>query len=217
MTGRLLLRTAVTVLVALGPVALGAWPRLAAGDAPLLAYLVVFGLGTVLVNVVRDPTSNLEREGEDHGSESLLGLAMVVGATWAALDAGRLHWTDGVPAGLRWGALVALAAGMAVRLWAMAVNRFFSNLLVIQADRGHAVIDRGPYAVVRHPGYTTFLVILPAMPLAIGSWSALGIFALGILAILRRTAREDRFLHDNLPGYPEYARRVRARLVPGLY
>lgn len=211
---RLFVRTTITLLVGLGPVAALAWPRL---DRSRLAYLAVYGLGIVLVNLIRDADANLEQRGEDQGSESLLGLSMTLGAIWAAADVGRLHLTDGVPEAARWGAVVVLAVGTGLRLWAMQVNRFFSNRLVIQAERGHQVIDRGPYARVRHPGYTTFLVILPAMPIAIGSWSALGVFALGVFAVLRRTAREDRFLHENLEGYPEYASRVRARLVPGLY
>ena len=56
-----------------------------------------------------------------------------------------------------------------------------------------------------------------ALPLAAGSCLALGIGALAALVVLDRTAKEDRFLRERLPGYLEYQRSVPYRLVPGVY
>jgi len=55
----------------------------------------------------------------------------------------------------------------------MIVNPFFSPALRIQAERGHAVIARGPYRFIRHPGYLAMLIAVPASALALGSWLAL--------------------------------------------
>jgi protein-S-isoprenylcysteine O-methyltransferase Ste14 len=135
----------------------------------------------------------------------------------APLDVGRFHWSGPVPAALSAAALAALAGAFIFALTAVRANRFFIPQVRIQTERGHHVIDRGPYAIVRHPGYAAMTVFAPAAALAMGSWAAL-IPGLGCAAAFAyRAAREDRFLHQNLDGYQEYAGRVRSKLIPGLW
>ncbi|MFH1269404.1 MAG: isoprenylcysteine carboxylmethyltransferase family protein [Planctomycetota bacterium] len=84
-------------------------------------------------------------------------------------------------------------------------------------ERGHAVATEGPYRFIRHPGYTAIILFMLAMPVSLGSvW---GLLPAGIEAVLIivRTVFEDRFLHDELEGYPAYAQRVRYRLLPGVW
>lgn len=133
------------------------------------------------------------------------------------LDAGRWHWSDTVPGTVSAVALTALAAAFLLALAAVRANRFFVPQVRIQTERGHHVVDAGPYRVVRHPGYAAMTVFAPAAGLAMGSWAALipGIACAAAFAF--RAAREDRFLHENLSGYTAYAARVRYRLVPGLW
>ena len=134
----------------------------------------------------------------------------------AGYDAGRFGWSH-VPLGVQIFALTLVAAGYALSLWAMRTNRFFSPVVRIQSERGHELITRGPYAVVRHPGYAaSFLVMLSTAP-ALGSWLALLPAALMAILFFRRIVIEDRFLHANLAGYPAYAQRVRYRLLPGVW
>jgi protein-S-isoprenylcysteine O-methyltransferase Ste14 len=135
----------------------------------------------------------------------------------APLDVGRFHWSGPVPAALSVAALAALAGAFVFALTAVRVNRFFLPQVRIQTERGHHVVDRGPYAVVRHPGYAAMTVFAPAAALAMGSWVALGCGAACAASFIFRAAREDRFLHRNLEGYAEYARRVPYRVVPGLW
>jgi protein-S-isoprenylcysteine O-methyltransferase Ste14 len=99
----------------------------------------------------------------------------------------------------------------------MAANRFFSPVVRVQSERGHRVIDVGPYARMRHPGYLGMAVFAPMAALALGSWWALVPAGLYTTLILRRAAVEDRFLHGHLPGYAEYAARVRFRILPGIW
>jgi protein-S-isoprenylcysteine O-methyltransferase Ste14 len=114
--------------------------------------------------------------------------------------------------------LIALAAGYALCFWAMAVNHFFSSVVRIQADRGQHVVAGGPYAYVRHPGYLAGIVIILASGLALGSWlAALLVIASSMPFLLYRAGSEDRILQAELPGYADYARRVRWRLVPGIW
>ncbi len=136
----------------------------------------------------------------------------------AGLDHGRFHWSDSVPTWLQWTALIAVAAGYALCLWAMRVNRFFSSIVRIQNDRGQVVITTGPYVFIRHPGYLAGIVIVVASGLALDSWIAAAILAVSILPfLLYRAVTEDRVLLAELPGYRNYAERVRWRLLPGIW
>jgi protein-S-isoprenylcysteine O-methyltransferase Ste14 len=135
----------------------------------------------------------------------------------AGLDRGRLHWSDTVPTWLQLAALAVFAGGMAMQLWAMRVNPFYSSAVRIQAERGQRVIDRGPYRWLRHPGYAGAIPALVASGMALCSWLAAAIGALGIAWLLYRTVVEDRMLRAELPGYEEYARHVRWRLLPGVW
>jgi protein-S-isoprenylcysteine O-methyltransferase Ste14 len=134
----------------------------------------------------------------------------------AALDDGRYHWSH-LP---WWGCLVGYAliiTGFVGLTWAMSVNKFFEPTVRIQSERGHKVIDTGPYAIVRHPGYALGYPLFLGIPLALGSLWALVPAILLCPLLVTRTVWEDRTLRAELPGYKEYAQRVRYRLVPGVW
>jgi protein-S-isoprenylcysteine O-methyltransferase Ste14 len=114
-------------------------------------------------------------------------------------------------------AIAVFLAGFAFVIHAMAFNPFFSPEIRIQEERGHRLIDTGPYAHVRHPGYAGMLASGAALPFAFGSWWAIVPAALYLFFVVRRVSVEDRFLRANLPGYPEYTARVPRRLIPGLW
>jgi len=116
-----------------------------------------------------------------------------------------------VPPAVQIIALLAMAAGVAVVVWAEAVNRFFSSVIRIQTERGHHVITTGPYRYLRHPGYAACPYILIGGGLVLGSWLAALIGVIMFLPILRRTAEEDRMLHDQLEGYAAYAQKMLGR------
>jgi len=87
----------------------------------------------------------------------------------------------------------------------------------IQTDRGHMVCDSGPYRIVRHPGYAGNILALPGIALALGSvWIIVPAIAALIITVIR-TALEDKTLQEELPGYRDYVRRVRYRLIPGVF
>lgn len=112
---------------------------------------------------------------------------------------------------------VATLAGMAITAWAQAVNPFFEPGVRIQSERHQHVIDTGPYRFVRHPGYVAALLLFFGMALALASLWALAPAAMASAFLVLRTAWEDRLLRAELPGYADYARRVRARLIPGIW
>jgi protein-S-isoprenylcysteine O-methyltransferase Ste14 len=113
--------------------------------------------------------------------------------------------------------LALAAAGYGFAGWALLENRFFSAVVRIQSERGHVVCDTGPYKIVRHPGYSGSVLPPFAMALALDSvWILIPATAAVVIAVVR-TALEDRTLQEELPGYREYADRVRYRLLPGIY
>jgi protein-S-isoprenylcysteine O-methyltransferase Ste14 len=135
----------------------------------------------------------------------------------AGLDAGRFGWSGHLPVAVQAAALMGLGTGMALSVWAVAANRFFSPVVRIQEERGHHLITTGPYRVLRHPGYVGTILGALSGGIALGSWWSLVPMAPLVALLLRRTMVEDRFLHEGLAGYAGYAERVRYRLVPGLW
>jgi protein-S-isoprenylcysteine O-methyltransferase Ste14 len=134
----------------------------------------------------------------------------------AGLDV-HYGWTTGFPADLQWTAFAVCALGYAVIPWAVANNKFFSQIVRIQTDRGHIVAAGGPYRMVRHPSYLGMIAFELAAPLLLGSWWSLLVSIPNALLLLLRTALEDRTPQAELPGYSEYIARVRYRLLPGLW
>jgi protein-S-isoprenylcysteine O-methyltransferase Ste14 len=136
----------------------------------------------------------------------------------AGLDVGRFHWSDSVPRLLQIASFVIFVAANTLAFWAMRVNRFFSSIVRIQSDRGQYVVTAGPYAFVRHPGYTAGFLLILVSGIALGSWLAAGfVIATNLPFIMHRLIVEDRVLQAQLPGYADYARRVRSRLLPGIW
>jgi protein-S-isoprenylcysteine O-methyltransferase Ste14 len=134
----------------------------------------------------------------------------------AALDDGRFHWFP-VPWWVCGTGYVLLVAGMAGVTWAESVNEFFEPTVRIQTDRGHKVVDNGPYAIIRHPGYVFGSLFVVGMALALGSvWALIPALLLCPVFVVR-TVLEDRTLREELAGYQEYAQRVRYRLIPGVW
>lgn len=129
----------------------------------------------------------------------------------------RFGWSPEFPVWLNAIGFVVIAFGYLFASWALAENRFFFTTTIIRTDLGHKVCDSGPYRVVRHPGYAGNILPLYGIVLALGSvWTLIPAVAASIISVVR-TALEDRTLQDELPGYRDYARRVRYRLIPGIY
>ena len=129
----------------------------------------------------------------------------------------RYDWSSEFPLWLIALGFILISLGYAFATWALAENRFFSSVVRIQTDRGHVVCGTGPYRVVRHPGYAGNILALLGIVLALGSvWTLIPAAVASIIAVTR-TVLEDRTLQRELPGYREYARRVRYRLIPWIF
>ena len=185
-------------------------------------YLAIF-VAVMVVSFVGLDSGLLRERMRPGGQRPPLALrlfSIVLFAHWivAGLDRGRLHWSDSIPPWLQGVGLFAVAGVYALALWAMYVNRFFSSVIRIQSDRGQHVITTGPYAFIRHPGYLAGIIIILASGVALGSWAAAAVLiALSFPFLLHRAITEDRFLQSELPGYRDYAQRVRWRVLPGVW
>jgi len=88
---------------------------------------------------------------------------------------------------------------------------------VIEVEKGQKVISTGPYAIVRHPMYASSIVLYLFTPLALGSYWALIPAVLFLLVYIPRILGEETELNEKLEGYRDYARKVRFRLIPGVW
>jgi protein-S-isoprenylcysteine O-methyltransferase Ste14 len=197
-----------------------AWP---AAWAYLAVIIVVMGVyGTIIARLHPDlieerhhPPANAKK-----WDKPFVAVVGIVGPVALIVLSGldrRWQWSPPTAAWIQIAGLMLVAAGGSLTNYAVATNRFFSAVVRIQHDRGHYVIDTGPYRFVRHPGYTGSIVYMIGMAFALSSRVALVAAIVITLLLAVRTVLEDRTLHAELDGYPEYAARVRFRLVPGLW
>ncbi len=129
----------------------------------------------------------------------------------------RFGWTDSISAAASLLALLVMIGAGGLTLWAMRVNPFFSSHVRIQEDRSQTVVSGGPYAYIRHPGYTGAILYSLALPILLGSLAALWAGLTILLLFLLRTSLEDRTLRRELKDYREYTQRVRYRLMPFIW
>jgi len=197
-----------------------AWPH---GQALMLVFLLLI-LVSIAVLWRLNPEifvarARLTGQGTRAWDRALLAILLPAFAAIlpvAGLDDGRFHWA---PAAGIWvvAGYVLLVIGFAGSGWAQAVNRHFEPSVRIQTERHHRVVDTGPYAYVRHPGYVFGSLLAIGAALTLGSWWAMVPAALVIVTLLVRTALEDATLQRDLPGYAEFAARTRYRWIPGVW
>lgn len=141
-----------------------------------------------------------------------IGLYLIPG-----FDVVRYKWSAPLPEWMRVLAMIVHIPCFLFLGWVMRENTFLSQVVKIDEKRGHKVITTGPYALVRHPMYTVVIVLLFAVPVALGSRFALILALFLTLLLIVRTHFEDRTLHAELEGYPEYAKQTPYRLIPGIW
>ena len=188
-----------------------------------VAYVVMLWLATGTVYTLvqrRSPELVAERfkppSDRDPGSRRIAIPLVLVHYLIAAVDVGRFGWST-VPAAVQAAGFVTTGGALTLVGWTLLSNPYASTAVRVQSERGHTVISTGPYAFVRHPMYLAVLLFGLGSGPALGSWWS-GLALLPVLIVfVRRTLFEDRMLHDELPGYREYARRVHYRVVPGIF
>jgi protein-S-isoprenylcysteine O-methyltransferase Ste14 len=210
---------AIMLAMMFGPAGTWDWPRGWMFVWVYLGLMLVAGVWLWLVN----PEIFAARRKIQKGTKAWdRVLTVLILATFAAilpvsaLDDARFHWLP-QPDWVVWLGHVLFAIGFVGFAWAVSVNRNFEATVRIQTDRGHQVITTGPYSVVRHPGYAFAILMVIGMPLALGSLYGLIPSGILLVLVLVRTLGEDATLKAELPGYAEYASKVRYRWLPGVF
>lgn len=188
------------------------------------AFLILalgFPIGMMVYFYQHDPEILARRTltREKLGAQKIIMLLLRVLYVYALISAGwdyRSGWTrthtGPVPWWLTLLALVVIAGG---NFWFVAVlkaNRFASS--IIQVESGQTIAAAGPYRFVRHPMYSSVIATWLATPLALGSVVTLPLFALIIPLLICRLLNEEKLLRRDLPGYDEFCRHNRYRLIP---
>jgi protein-S-isoprenylcysteine O-methyltransferase Ste14 len=188
-------------------------------------FLAVFGvasLATTLYLMEKDPKllerrvqagPTAEKERSQRIIQFLTSLMFIAMLVVPALDH-RFAWTP-VSSAVAIVGDVLVALGFLLIFFVYRENSFASA--TIEIAEGQKVISTGMYGLVRHPMYFGAFFLLVGMPLSLGSLSGLAVFALFMPALLWRIFDEERFLASNLPGYAEYQRKVRYRLLPHIW
>ena len=180
-------------------------------------------MATAIVVIPRYPELLAERVGPKKGAKtwdtallSLYGVMMMIMWIVAGLDF-RNSWSSGIGPAAQTGAMLIVVIAYALVVWATGTNAFFSQVVRIQTERGHTVVNSGPYRYVRHPAYVGMILVVLGAPLMLGSWWALIPGVLSALLVIVRTALEDKTLRAELPGYRAYVQRTHYRLIPGVW
>jgi protein-S-isoprenylcysteine O-methyltransferase Ste14 len=196
---------------------------------PGWAYAMLMILSTVASRVIafrKNPgilaerAHSLDNKDAKEWDKRLVPFAAMLGPLSLLIVSGldaRFGWSPVLAGWIPLAALAVLTLALLLGNWAFIENKFFSGTVRIQTDRGHHVIDTGPYRYVRHPGYVSAIWMYLSIPTLFGSlWGLIpGLFTLALFVL--RTALEDKTLQQELPGYKEFAQKTRYRLFPGIW
>lgn len=183
----------------------------------VLVAVDLIGLAFIPLEVLAERGSKKENVEEwDKLLAKFISVSMMSTFLIAGLDH-RWNWSPDIVPELQIASIAVFILGCALEIWAMGVNRFFSDVVRIQYERGHTVCSGGPYKYIRHPGYLGMIVYYFATPIFLGSFWAMVPAVVTMTLFVIRTRMEDKTLLQKLSGYNEYANRVRFRLIPGLW
>ena len=189
------------------------------------AFIIAF-MGLVMASSVyfsiKDPALIKRRKQIEPAAQKTSGgkfnifyvyIALLAMLVLAGLDH-RFGWSQ-VPAGICLLGDGLVVAANAIWLISKKENSYAGS--AIKVYEGQKVISSGPYALVRHPNYAGDLCLVLGIPLALGSWWGLVLFAWMIPMMVWMIHDEETFLKKELAGYKEYTQKVRYRLVPWVF
>lgn len=154
-----------------------------------------------------------EKQSAQKGVLALSGLMFIGGFVVAGLDF-RFSWSR-MPVAVTVVAAVLFLAAYALYAEVLRENAYLSR--TIQVEEGQTVVDTGLYGIVRHPMYMATILLFLMIPILLGSWYALPVFACYPAIIVVRLKDEEALLTRELPGYAEYKQKVKYRILPFIW
>lgn len=186
--------------------------------------VLLLGVFLLMINWILLPTELIAERGRkkenvkkwDKILTSIISFQVILMYVFSGLDH-RFKWTGNVLIIINIVGLIFLFFGSMLFTWSMVSNRFFSTLVRLQIDRQHTVATGGPYKYVRHPGYLGYMTFTLATPIALGTFWGLIFSVIICILLIVRTILEDVTLKKELPGYVEYTKNVKNKLIPLLW
>ena len=154
-----------------------------------------------------------EKQATQKGVLAFSGLMFIAGFVVAGLDY-RFGWSK-MPLWVTVTASVLFLAAYGLYAEVMRENAYLSR--TIKVEEGQKVVDTGLYGIVRHPMYMATVLLFLMIPVVLGSWYALIVFAFYPAIIIVRLKDEEDLLTRELPGYAEYKQRVKYRIIPFIW
>jgi protein-S-isoprenylcysteine O-methyltransferase Ste14 len=187
--------------------------------------MVACGLAIGLWLARHDPALLAERLGppiqrdQARGDRLFMIGIIVLWTAWLvlmAVDAVRFRLSQ-VPLWAQWIGALLILLSMYMTFLTFRENSFAAPVVKFQKERGQTVVTTGPYRYVRHPMYAGGILMFLGIPLLLGSGYGFALVPIWILLLAFRIPIEERMLREKLDGYEDYARRVRYRLMPGIW
>ena len=192
----------------------GTWNYPGAWRLMVILFVPMFLAGLVMMwknpALLKKRLQAKEKEREQSTVVKLSGLMFLTGFILAGLDF-RFGWLP-LPGWISTAATAAFLFSYAIYAEVLRENTYLSRTIEVQ--QGQKVIDTGLYGIVRHPMYSATVILFLSMPLVLGSPIAFLVFLAYPVIIAKRIHNEEQVLSEGLPGYAEYCRKVRWRLLP---
>lgn len=218
----ILIAWGLTVCLLFGPVRSLDWPRawVFMGVYVALTFAFLLGVGAEDMDLMKERMNGIWRKGQPLADRILVVplLASYVGLmALIPRDVFRWHVLPRPPIAVSSLGLVIYLLGNWIVYRAMKANHFAAAAVRVQKERGHVVIDTGPYRFVRHPMYAGGILLFIGLPLWLESYFVTLLQLIPIVLMAGRTWIEESLLCRELPGYSEYRRRVRYRMIPYIF
>ena len=183
----------------------------------LLLFVPMFLAGLVMMarspELLRKRLQAREQENEQKQVVALSGLMFLAAFVLAGLNF-RFHWCV-LPPWLVWTAAGLFLLAYALYAEVLRENTWLSRTIEVQEHQ--TVVDTGLYGLVRHPMYAVTVLLFLSMPLVLGSLLSFGVMLFYPFLIAKRIRNEEQVLRQGLEGYEAYTRRVKYRLIPGIW
>ena len=182
-----------------------------------ILFVPMFGAGIVMMiknpRLLKSRLDAKEKQREQDLVVKLSGLMFVAGFIVAGLNY-RFQWHL-LPMSVSVTAAAVFLLAYVLYAEVLRENTYLSRTIEVQEDQ--KVIDTGLYGIVRHPMYFVTLLLFLSMPMVLGSVISFVIFLVYPLIIAKRIKHEEAFLEKELPGYIEYKKKVKYRMLPFIW